>query len=281
MACALAEESLPFLFLALHGPQVHDLSQLCHPKINACDQDEKVINFTSTSSLEIQDPKLCDKTSLERDEHGSPSCEGLVNEVVQEASKEVTLTASLELSNIGSMVENIESDTSKLITKTDEQSNSSNDQITESNEDSTADNKVISLASIGSTEEQTTAREEVSGVAHEAQLEKKKYTNLWFLVYKHMASIIDAKDGDEPLERAKEEQVDDANRLPEIDQEKSDYADNKKVKLCHIEAIKLQVEKVIDEIVLPENQDESDDDKSSTRDSCIIISESEPQKCEQ
>ncbi|KAM2565990.1 hypothetical protein TB1_008554 [Malus domestica] len=243
--------------------------------INACDRDEKVIDFTSISSLEIKDPKSCDKTSLERDEHGSPSCVGLVNEVVQEASKEVTLIASLELSNIGSMVENIESDTNKLITETDEQSNSSEDQITESHEDSTADNTVVSLASIGSTEEQMTAREELSGIADEARLEKKKYTNLWFLVYKHMASTIDAKDGDEPLEGAKGEQVDDANRLPEIDQEKSDYADNKKVELRHIEAIKLQVEKAIDEIVLPENKDESDDDKSSTRDSCP---EQEPPK---
>ncbi|KAB2631190.1 hypothetical protein D8674_008709 [Pyrus ussuriensis x Pyrus communis] len=241
--------------------------------INACDRDEKVIDFTSISSLEIKDPKLCDKTSLEQDEHGSPSCKGLVNEVVQEASKEVTLIASLELSNIGSMVENIKSDTNKLITETDEQSNSSEDQIIESHEDSTADNTVISLASIGSTEEQMAAREEVR--EHEARLEKKKYTNLWFLVYKHMASTIDPKDGDEPLEGAKEEQVDDANRLPEIDQEKSDYADNKKVELRHIEAIKLQVEKAIDEIVLPENQDESDDDKSSTRDSCP---EQEPPK---
>ncbi|TQE12540.1 hypothetical protein C1H46_001752 [Malus baccata] len=34
-------------------------------------------------------------------------------------------------------------------------------------------------------------------------------------------------------------------------------------------------ENEIDEIVLPENQDESDDDKSSTRDSCIVRSESD------
>ncbi|KAB2608332.1 hypothetical protein D8674_011500 [Pyrus ussuriensis x Pyrus communis] len=125
--------------------------------------------------------------------------------------------------------------------------------------------ELSNLASIGSTEEQMAAREEVGGVADEAWLEKQNYTNLWFLVYKHMASTIDAKDGDEPLEGAEEEQVDDANTLAEIDQEKSHHEDNKKVELHHIEAIKLQVEKAIDEIVLPENQDESDDDKSSTR----------------
>ncbi|KAB2619942.1 hypothetical protein D8674_039429 [Pyrus ussuriensis x Pyrus communis] len=125
--------------------------------------------------------------------------------------------------------------------------------------------ELSNLTSIGSTEEQMAAREEVGGVADEAWLEKQNYTNLWFVVYKHMASTIDAKDGDEPLEGAEEEQVDDANTLPEIDQEKSHHEDNKKVELHHIEAIKLQVEKAIDEIVLPENQNESDDDKSSTR----------------
>ncbi|PQQ10035.1 uncharacterized protein Pyn_06466 [Prunus yedoensis var. nudiflora] len=72
-----------------------------------------------------------------------------------------------------------------------------------------------------------------------------------------MVSSIDAKDGDEFLDRAEEEQADDANRLPGID--------NKKIELRHIEAIKQQVEKAIDDIILPENQDESDDDKSITR----------------
>ncbi|KAM0997157.1 hypothetical protein TB1_006471 [Malus domestica] len=74
------------------------------------------------------------------------------------STRDLDLGIQRRLSNIGSMVENIESDTSKLINETDEQSNSSEDQITESNEDSTADNKVISLVSIGSTLER--AKEE-------------------------------------------------------------------------------------------------------------------------
>ncbi|KAM0981290.1 hypothetical protein ACFX2A_014639 [Malus domestica] len=233
--------------------------------INACYLDDKVIDLTNFAVSETKDPWLCDDTSLKQDEHGRIICDGLVNEAVQEASKEVTSITSLELSNLGPILENIKSETNKLMADTAEKLNSSEDQSTENHVGSTADNTVVSLASIGSTEEQMAAREEVSGVAHEGRLEKQKYTNLWFLVYKHMASTIDAKDGDKPLEGAEEEQVDDANRLPEIDQEKSHHEDNKKVELRHIEAIKLQVEKAIDEIVLPENQDESDDDKSSTR----------------
>ncbi|ONH95030.1 hypothetical protein PRUPE_7G047600 [Prunus persica] len=222
--------------------------------LNTDDGDDKaivgndIIDFTNVSLSETKDPRSCDEAFLKQDEHGSTIYEGLVNDTIEEASKEVTSITSLELSNLNSKVENIKLETS----------------------------------SIKPTEEPMAAREEVRGGAtpesglvegfppleeshlecdtsapHEIQLEKQKYTNLWFLVYKHMVSSIDAKDGDEFLDRAEEEQADDANRLPGID--------NKKIELRHIEAIKQQVEKAIDDIILPENQDESDDNKSITR----------------
>lgn len=256
--------------------------------LNTDDGDDKaivgndIIDFTNVSLSETKDPRSCDEASLKQDEHGSTIYEGLVNDTVEEASKEVTSITSLELSNLNSKVENIKLETSKLFIETDDKFDSSEEQITENHVDSTANNMVVSLGSIKPTEEPMAAREEVRGGAtpesglvegfppleeshlecdtsapHETQLEKQKYTNLWFLVYKHMVSSIDAKDGDEFLDRAEEEQADDANRLPGID--------NKKVELRHIEAIKQQVEKAIDDIVLPENQDESDDNKSITR----------------
>ncbi|KAF5474216.1 hypothetical protein F2P56_006131 [Juglans regia] len=118
-------------------------------------------------------------------------------------------------------------------------------------------------------------------VANEARFEKKRNVRLWYLVYKHMVSSIAATDGAKPHfgEAGEEEQLDDANSLPEtstsssgqdsseMDQETDRYneADEQKVELHRIEAIKL-VEEAIDEISLPEIQDLSPNDLMSTSD---------------
>ncbi|KAG2687269.1 hypothetical protein I3760_09G043100 [Carya illinoinensis] len=118
-------------------------------------------------------------------------------------------------------------------------------------------------------------------VANEARIEKKRNMRLWYLVYKHMVSSIAATDGPKLHfgEAGEEEQLDDADSLPEasisssgqdsseIDQETNRYneADEQKVELHRIEAIKL-VEEAIDEISLPEIQDLSPNDLMSTSD---------------
>ncbi|GAV73630.1 CaM_binding domain-containing protein, partial [Cephalotus follicularis] len=78
-------------------------------------------------------------------------------------------------------------------------------------------------------------------VAHETQLQKQKHGRLWYLIYKHMVS---------------------ANQNMSIDNQN---AGTQNFELCQIEAIKL-VEEAIDEIPLPEIQDYSPHDQSTTSD---------------
>ncbi|KAL5743804.1 hypothetical protein ACOSQ2_026920 [Xanthoceras sorbifolium] len=105
----------------------------------------------------------------------------------------------------------------------------------------------------------------------ENKLEKQKYMRLWYLIYKHM--------GAHPLEGAdKEEQGGDANKL--LETEGADFcedssemnqkmlmdnqiATSQKIECPHIEAIKL-IEEAIDDIHLPDMQDDSTDDQSIT-----------------
>lgn len=116
-------------------------------------------------------------------------------------------------------------------------------------------------------------------IASEARLEKQRNMRLWYLVYKHMVSGTAAEDGAKPHldEAGNEEPLDDANSLPvtsisgsgqnfsEMDQDvdKDDAADEQKVELQRIEAIKL-VEEAIDEIVLPEILDSTNNHLSTS-----------------
>jgi hypothetical protein len=74
----------------------------------------------------------------------------------------------------------------------------------------------------------------------------------WFLIYKHIVS------GNATLTEGadKEEQGDDGNTLAEMKSSKNDDADNQKIKLQQMEAIRL-VEEAIDQIPLPEIQDDA------------------------
>ena len=118
-------------------------------------------------------------------------------------------------------------------------------------------------------------------IARDTHLEKQSYMRLWCLVYKHMASGISAKGGSGLDDEPDEKKVDDSKTtkgndiyvscqsLQEKDQNtnmKDDTADNEKAVLRRIEAIKL-IEKAIDDILLPENQDNPADDQSTASES--------------
>ncbi|KAM6592497.1 calmodulin binding protein PICBP-like [Cannabis sativa] len=91
--------------------------------------------------------------------------------------------------------------------------------------------------------------------AQDAQSEQQSYTKLWSLVYKHMSS---ANDGTELSDEVDEKRLDNAKTMERnVDMNmKDDTADDQKAALRRIEAIKL-IEKAIDDILLPENQDNS------------------------
>ena len=83
-----------------------------------------------------------------------------------------------------------------------------------------------------------------------------------------MVLNIAEKDGEEPPEEADEEQGNDTIKLSQAEMDpklslKNQHADHKKNELRRIETVKL-VEKAIDEILLPESQDESEDDQADT-----------------
>ncbi|XP_062117937.1 calmodulin binding protein PICBP-like isoform X2 [Humulus lupulus] len=120
-------------------------------------------------------------------------------------------------------------------------------------------------------------------VAQDTQSEKQSYMRLWTLVYKHMASGIAAKDGAELNDEVDEKRLDNAKttegtdvsvssqscseKNEDIDM-KDDTADDQKAVLRRNEVIKL-IEKAIDDILLPENQDNSADDQATVKQSLV------------
>lgn len=108
------------------------------------------------------------------------------------------------------------------------------------------------------------SEESESDVTQDAQFEKQSYIRLWGFVYKHMMTGMNAKEGTNLQDEAEGEEADDATTMsitdiPEKDEDtmkKDEAADDQKAALRRFEAIKL-IEKAIDEILLPENQDNS------------------------
>ncbi|XP_050380951.1 calmodulin binding protein PICBP-like [Argentina anserina] len=218
--------------------------------------------FPNVSSSGSKGPHFCKETSLKHEEYGSTNYEVLENRTVREFAAEYMTVGSLN-----SDVEISDGETAAL--------NNNNRSGAESD---LSEAMVISLAPII-----MTARERSNGssppeeshsgsnadVTHVTQLEKQNYTRLWYFVYKHMVSSIAEKDGGEQRDEADEEEGKNTEKLPctEMDPKLSltnEHPDNKNNELRRIETVKL-VEKAIDEILLPESQDESEDEQADTR----------------
>ncbi|XP_031274300.1 calmodulin binding protein PICBP-like, partial [Pistacia vera] len=118
-----------------------------------------------------------------------------------------------------------------------------------------------------------------TNISEEAKMEKQKYRRLWYLIYKHMVSS-NTEGGTQSLleDVGNKEQGGEANVL--LGTKNADSCDDlsvsnqetivdnknrssRKIELDQIEAIKL-IEEAIDEIQLPEIQDDSPDDQSIT-----------------
>uniref|UniRef100_A0A6N2N5M6 Calmodulin-binding domain-containing protein n=1 Tax=Salix viminalis TaxID=40686 RepID=A0A6N2N5M6_SALVM len=104
----------------------------------------------------------------------------------------------------------------------------------------------------------TMLHESEPGCTTDVAHEKQKHMKFWFLIYKHMVS------GNATLLEGtyREEQGDDGNKLVEMKTSENDDADNQKIKLQKMEAIRL-VEEAIDQIPLPEIQDDTPDSVAS------------------
>ncbi|XP_059646224.1 uncharacterized protein LOC132291125 [Cornus florida] len=158
------------------------------------------------------------------------------------------------------------------------------EQTTAAGEEKTGDSDpqyvLQGIPPLGDSEPDCTAK-----VACKSQMDKQKNIRMWHLIYQHVASGIAAKvgtqlflDGDD-----EEEQADDGNTLPEIrisscdDYSKTDCdlgkenhdanhdARRQRTEFNHTDAVKL-VQESIDEILLPEIQDDSSDAQSITND---------------
>ncbi|XVE95842.1 hypothetical protein REPUB_Repub02eG0168900 [Reevesia pubescens] len=111
-----------------------------------------------------------------------------------------------------------------------------------------------------------------------SKVERKKYVRLWYLIYKHMVSGSATENGSQPLQNVADEEVqgDNGNKHPighnadcqgshaaGEDMRETYATDSQNIECHNTEIIKL-VEEAIDEIPLPEIQDDTSDNLSVT-----------------
>ncbi|XWS65369.1 hypothetical protein CRYUN_Cryun05aG0106700 [Craigia yunnanensis] len=123
-----------------------------------------------------------------------------------------------------------------------------------------------------------------------SKLERQRYTRLWYLIYKHMVSGTATENGLQPLQNVAGEEVqgDDARKYSrENNADCQDYfaagedmmenytTGSQNIE-CHSNEIIKLVEEAIDEIPLPESQDDTSDNQSVTGD--IIPDQELPEK---
>ncbi|KAJ8760015.1 hypothetical protein K2173_010871 [Erythroxylum novogranatense] len=125
-----------------------------------------------------------------------------------------------------------------------------------------------------------------NGIEHEKQEGKQNYLRLWYLIYKHMVSgstsILEGENNEEKgLDTNRLMDENNSKRTEDVSETNQDvYKDNPEAgkrdfELQQIEAIRL-VEEAIDEIPLPEIQDDSSDDRSVSSD--IILDHNKEKK---
>ncbi|KAJ7972164.1 Calmodulin-binding domain [Quillaja saponaria] len=248
---------------------------------------------------EITNPSSCDKCSLRQDDNAS-SCYYKTpgNGKVQEVPQELVSKLNSEPSNSDSESSGRNFHTKNLITANGKQFNTLKSSILKNVARTMGVNSDISsAATCQPLEEPTASREEGIGkpnpaiwpteafptleesdsnsstdAACESRLGDQKYTRLWYLVYKHMASSIAEKDETGPFHDRKEEVQPESNSSTKpgtnifISSESVSMKDHDKNMdqqvAHHMEAIKL-VEEAIDAI-LPDGKDQSPDGQTMT-----------------
>ncbi|XP_011033146.1 PREDICTED: uncharacterized protein LOC105131731 [Populus euphratica] len=236
-------------------------------------------DFVNHCLVEDTESKLCDRPLPNTDDALRTSTEKLVinGEVLPEDAKEARSVSASEVYDRDLGLSSQNSDTNNQNNRIYDESDEPDGQTP--NEGSTANTNVVSLSTISAPVEESSevAEEENklkkflqgSTLLHESEPgcttdvahEKQKHMKFWFLIYKHIVS------GNATLIEGayKEEQGDDGNTLVGMKTSRNDDADNQKIKLQQMEAIRL-VEEAIDQIPLPEIQDDAPDDQSVASD---------------
>ncbi|XP_061955016.1 calmodulin binding protein PICBP-like [Populus nigra] len=239
-------------------------------------------DFVNHCLFEDTETKLCDRPLPNTDDALRTSTEELVinGEVLPEDAKGGRSVSASEVYDRDFGLSSQNSDTNNQNNRIYDESDEPDGQTPKDNEGSTAITKVVSSSTISEPVEEssevageenklknkflqgsTLLHESEPGCTTDVAHEKQKHAKFWFLIYKHIvsgnATLIEGAD--------KEEQGDDGNTLVGMKTSRNDDADNQKIKLQQMEAIRL-VEEAIDQIPLPEIQDDAPDYQSVASD---------------
>ncbi|KAL3585265.1 hypothetical protein D5086_012132 [Populus alba] len=246
-------------------------------------------DFVSHCLVEDTDSKLCDNPLPKSADVLRTSSEELVinGETLQEDAKEASALSASGVHDRDFGLNGQKSDINNKNNGTCDESDETKSQTLKDYEGSVANTDVVSSSSVSVPlkESSEVAGEENEllqgstllddsepGCTTDAAREKQKHMKFWFLIYKHMvsgnATLLEGADN--------EEQGDGGNKLVEMNTLDNDDAGNQKIKLQQIEAIRL-VEEAIDQIPLPEFQEDSPDDQSVA---CDIIQDQDQEHTE-
>lgn len=239
-------------------------------------------DFANHCLVEDTESKLCDRPLPNTDDALRTSTEELVmnGEVLPEDAKGASSVSASEVYDRDLGLSSQNSDTNNQDNRIYDESDEPDGQTPKDNEGSLANTNVVSSSTISAPVEEssevageenklknkflqgsTLLHESEPGCTTDVAHEKQKHVKFWFLIYKHIVS------GNATLTEGadKEEQGDDGNTLVDMKTSRNDDADNQKIKLQQMEAIRL-VEEAIDQIPLPEIQDDAPDYQSVASD---------------
>ncbi|KAJ6700080.1 CALMODULIN BINDING PROTEIN PICBP [Salix purpurea] len=261
---------------------------LCNGETNSSLKDNEP-DFVSHCLVEDTDSKSCDNPlPKSADALRTSSEECVINgETLQEDAKEASAVSASELHDRDFGLNSQKSDINNKNNGTCDESDEPKSQTLNYDEGSIANTDVVSSSSIsvplkessevagqedkllqGSTQLDESEPRCTTDAAHE----KHKHMKFWFLIYKHMvpgnATLLEGADN--------EEQGNGGNKLFEMNKLDNDDVGNQEIKLQQIEAIRL-VEEAIDQIPLPEFQEDSPDDQSLA---CNIIQDQDQEHTE-
>lgn len=239
-------------------------------------------DFANHCLVEDTESKLCDRPLPNTDDALRTSTEELVmnGEVLPEDAKGASSVSASEVYDRDLGLSSQNSDTNNQDNRIYDESDEPDGQTPKDNEGSLANTNVVSSSTISAPVEEssevageenklknkflqgsTLLHESEPGCTTDVAHEKQKHVKFWFLIYKHIVS------GNATLteEADEEEQGDGGNILVDMKTSRNDDADNQKIKLQQMEAIRL-VEEAIDQIPLPEIQDDAPDYQSVASD---------------
>ncbi|KAJ6316784.1 hypothetical protein OIU78_019960 [Salix suchowensis] len=236
-------------------------------------------DFANHCLVEDTKSKLCDKSFPKTaDALRSSTGELVINEeVLPEDAEGASSVSASEVYDRDSGLSSQNSDTNNQNSRACDESDEPDSQAPKDNEGSIANTNVVSSSTVSAPLEEssevageenklknkclqgsTLLHESEPGCTTDVAHEKQKHMKFWFLIYKHMvsgnATLLEGAD--------REKQGDDGNTLVEMKTSENDDADSQKIKLQKMEAIRL-VEEAIDQIPLPEIQDDAPDSVAS------------------